>query len=92
MAFVYILISEKDGRFYTGSTTDLKRRLKEHADGKSKSTAYRRPLRLVYFEEFERIGEARQREKALKHPTEGKRKQDLISSFPKNKLSEYRID
>ena len=33
MVYVYLLISEKDGNFYTGSTRDLKRRLNEHNDG-----------------------------------------------------------
>ncbi|NQU68570.1 MAG: GIY-YIG nuclease family protein [Candidatus Marinimicrobia bacterium] len=87
MVYVYILKSRKDGKFYTGSTTDLKRRLREHNDGKSKSTRYRRPLILVYYEELSSIGQARVREKALKHPTLGKHKAVLINQFPKEKLS-----
>ncbi|MFM9889492.1 MAG: GIY-YIG nuclease family protein [Rickettsiales bacterium] len=36
MKYVYILQSEAEpDRYYTGSTTDLKRRYKEHNDGKS---------------------------------------------------------
>jgi len=38
MHYVYILISKKDGKFYTGSTNDLKRRFDEHNGGKVEST------------------------------------------------------
>jgi len=46
MWYVYILVSEKDGRLYVGSTDDLKQRLKEHTHGLCQSTRFRRPLRL----------------------------------------------
>ncbi|MGI5826770.1 MAG: GIY-YIG nuclease family protein, partial [Patescibacteria group bacterium] len=35
-AFVYILKSEKNGRFYIGSTSNFERRLDEHLNGRSK--------------------------------------------------------
>ncbi len=89
MAFVYILKSLKDGKFYTGSTSNLSRRLKEHKDGKCKSTSYRRPLSLMYFEEYDSILEARVREKILKHPTKGKKKKELVESFPQEKLEKF---
>ena len=47
---VYVLLSEKDGMFYIGYTTDIDRRYKEHNDGKSKSTAPRRPFQLIFCE------------------------------------------
>jgi putative endonuclease len=50
MYFVYVLISEKDNQFYTGYTSDLENRLKEHNSGSVYSTKNRLPLRLVYFE------------------------------------------
>ncbi len=90
MAFVYILRSLRDGRLYTGSTTDLSRRLREHAAGHSRSTRHRRPLVLVYFEEYESLGTARVREKELKHPTAGKRKDAMIAAFPPEELAKYR--
>ncbi len=89
MAFVYILKSEKDGKFYTGSTSNLQRRLSEHKDGRSKSTSYRRPLHLVYYEELNTLGAARVREKELKHPTKGKYKSELIKNFPVEKLRQF---
>ncbi|PYP71752.1 MAG: hypothetical protein DMD41_11295 [Gemmatimonadetes bacterium] len=44
----YVLLSERDGRFYTGSTGDLRARFRDHNAGRVHSTAYRRPLRLLY--------------------------------------------
>ena len=31
--YTYVLISEKDGNFYTGSTNDLIKRIEEHKNG-----------------------------------------------------------
>lgn len=64
--YVYVLLSKKDGRTYTGSTDNLERRIKEHNRGKSKATRNRRPLNLIYAEEFESLAEARAREKFFK--------------------------
>ena len=50
--FVYILTSLKDSKRYIGMTSDLSRRLNEHNSGKVKSTKNRRPLELIYTEEF----------------------------------------
>ena len=50
MYYVYVLKSEKDGMFYTGYTSDIKKRINEHNDGLVKSTKDRSPLKLVYFE------------------------------------------
>jgi len=64
--YVYVLNGEKDGRFYTGSTNDLKRRLTEHNDGRVLSTVKRRPLRLIYYEACMNESDGRTREKYLK--------------------------
>ncbi|MBT3227512.1 MAG: GIY-YIG nuclease family protein [Candidatus Marinimicrobia bacterium] len=64
--FTYILQSEKDGRYYIGSTSDLDRRLQEHNSGKTMSLKYRRPLVLIYFEEYETRELAKNREKLIK--------------------------
>jgi len=47
---VYILLSQKDNRLYIGYTTNLKRRIKEHQQGKNISTAKRLPIKLLYYE------------------------------------------
>ena len=64
--FVYLLLSKKDKRTYLGSTVNLKNRIIEHNDGLCFSTKYRRPLELIYSEEFDDIELARQREHYLK--------------------------
>ena len=63
---VYVLLSLTDGHFYIGYTTDLDRRLREHTEGRSKSTAPRRPLKLVFSEFYLAEQDARRREKYLK--------------------------
>ena len=66
MNYTYIL-SCSDGTLYTGWTNDLKKRLKAHNDGKgAKYTKTRRPVSLVYHEEFDTKEEAMKREYAIK--------------------------
>ncbi len=81
MAFIYILESLQDGKFYTGSTVDLKRRLEQHRSGKVKSTKSRLPVKLVYFEKLESELKARQREIFLKTPVGGVTKKVLVRDF-----------
>ena len=71
MFYVYILKSRKDQKCYIGSTKDLRKRLKEHDDGKIFSTRHRRPLTLVYYEAFRSEGDARKREQTLKNYGQG---------------------
>jgi putative endonuclease len=53
MYFLYILQCS-DNTFYTGITTNLDRRTKEHNQSKlgAKYTKVRRPVKLVYSKEF----------------------------------------
>jgi putative endonuclease len=64
--YVYILISLKDHKFYTGYTTNLKDRLSRHARGEVISTSHRRPLKLIHYEYFINENDAKAREKFLK--------------------------
>ncbi len=64
--YVYVCLSLKDGKLYTGSTNNLERRLSEHAAGKVFSTKSRLPLELVYYEVYKNEKDARLREKYLK--------------------------
>jgi putative endonuclease len=66
MFFVYVLKSLKNGRFYTGSTNDLERRLLEHNSGRSKYTKLTAPFELVYKEKYTTRSEAYKRELYLK--------------------------
>ncbi len=60
--YVYVLISEYDGLFYTGYTKNINKRVEEHNLGNVSSTKLRRPLILVYWEGYH----ATRREKYLK--------------------------
>ena len=66
MQYFYLLLSKKDGKFYTGSTNDLKRILQEHNSGKVKSIKNRKPFNLVYYEACLNEKDAKQREIYLK--------------------------
>jgi putative endonuclease len=66
MGYLYILLSQKDCRTYTGSTDNIERRLKQHNDGLVKSTKNRTPLRLIYVETYTSLREARYMEKYYK--------------------------
>ena len=66
MNYVYI-VQCKDDTLYTGWTNHLDARIQAHNDGKgAKYTKARRPVRLVYFEEFETKQEAMKREYEIK--------------------------
>jgi putative endonuclease len=64
--YVYVLQSETDAGWYIGFSTDLRRRLKEHQEGKSFATSYRGPWRLFYYESYLEEADALGREKYLK--------------------------
>ena len=66
MFYFYILKSEKDQKYYYGSTINLKNRLLAHHKGEVEATKFRRPLRLVYYEAYEQLIQARFREKQVK--------------------------
>jgi len=66
MIYTYVLKSKVDGKFYTGFTSDLKRRLEEHNKGRVTSTKKRTPLELVYYEACRHEKDAIIREKYLK--------------------------
>jgi putative endonuclease len=62
MFTVYILQSLKDNKTYVGYTNNFERRFDQHNSGKSKSTKYRAPFKLLINEEFENSVEAKKRE------------------------------
>jgi putative endonuclease len=76
--FVYILKCN-DGSYYTGSTINLDKRLLEHNTGNGANhTKKRLPVELIYYEEFQRIDEAFNREKQIQGWSRAK-KEALIS-------------
>lgn len=64
--YAYILRSLKDDNFYTGYTSNLKRRLARHNGGWVRSTKARRPFELIYWEQFKTRSDAMKRERKLK--------------------------
>jgi putative endonuclease len=64
--FFYILKCS-DGSFYAGSTTNLENRVKTHNQGKGATyTSKRRPVQLVYHEQFKSFDDAVKRERQVK--------------------------
>ena len=62
---MYVLKSVKDELLYTGCTSDLKKRLKEHNLQKVPSTRNRAPFELIYYEFCRNEADAYHREKLL---------------------------
>lgn len=56
----------KDNKLYTGFSANLKQRIEFHNQGLNKSTKYRRPLKLIYYEAYTSESDARKREIFLK--------------------------
>jgi putative endonuclease len=81
MVYTYVLLSEKDGEWYTGSTRDLRVRVRQHAEGRVRSTASRRPLTVIYYEACMNLVDAFRRERFLK-TGKGKR-------FLKKRLADF---
>lgn len=67
--------------FYTGYSSDLRKRIQQHQKGLVQSTKNRLPVELIYFEGCKNQQDATKREKYLK-TTYGKR-------YLKNRLENY---
>lgn len=66
-----------DKSYYVGSTNDLGKRLKQHNESKwgAHYTKIRRPVTLIYSEQFKTLLEARRREGEIKGWRREKKKQ-----------------
>ena len=77
MNYTY-MVRCKDGTLYTGWTNNIERRMEAHNSGTgAKYTKSRRPVKLVYCEEFPTKEEAMKREYAIKH-MEKKEKEKMV--------------
>lgn len=82
MHYVYVLECG-DGSLYTGYTTDVDRRVAEHAAGDgAKYTRGRRPVELVHVESFDSKSAALSREHAIKSLSRGA-KERLVAAAPR---------
>lgn len=70
--YVYVLLSQKDSKFYIGSTSDLKKRLQQHKQARVLATKNRLPIDLIFYEAYRSKYDAIRREDYLKS-TKGKR-------------------
>ena len=77
--YLYILQSQKNGRYYIGSTSNWKRRVEEHNKGSSPYTRTTRPWVVKYLKEFGTMEEARKEEMMLKRMKSRKVIEELIA-------------
>ena len=82
--YTYILQSMKDHQQYTGYSSDLRKRIEEHTQGKVFATKSRLPFQLIYYEACLNEADAKQREHYLK-TTAGRR-------FLAKRLKNFHVD
>lgn len=82
MQHIVYILECSDKSFYVGCTNDLQRRLWEHNNSKRGAhyTKIRRPVTLLYSEQFQTLKQARGREAEIKTLTR-KKKLDLIGKI-----------
>ena len=74
MPHYFYLARCNDDSLYAGTCVDLQAREAKHNDGTgAKYTRSRRPVKIVYHEEFSTLGEARSREIAVKKMKKAKK-------------------
>lgn len=87
MPYMYILECA-DGSYYTGSTWDLDRRLREHQNGEGANhTRKRLPVKLVYYEEYDRVEDAFHGEKQVQGWS--RRKKETLMAGNREQLIEF---
>jgi len=96
MYFTYVLKSHKDDKLYIGYTENLDKRILEHNSGKVKSTKYRIPFELVYYEACRNQADAgrlwNNQKVNLRDKVESKfnfsfnHTEEIIKAFEKNEL------
>ena len=79
--FVYILMSEKDGRLYVGCTSNIEQRIKRHNAGAVSATCKRRPLVLIHSEDFSDKAAAFNRERFLKSLWGSREKKNIFQNY-----------
>ena len=85
MYYVYVLQIKKNGRYYTGQTQNLVKRLKKHSCGETKSMKNRGKFEVVYIEKCSSRAEVMKREKEIKKYKGGEAFKRLLSDFAKQK-------
>jgi len=75
---IYILKSQKLGKYYTGHTGNLAERLKAHNGGRVRSTKNGIPWKIAYSESCETKSEAYKRELDIKSYKSGLKFKELL--------------
>ena len=95
--YMYILQCS-DGSFYTGSTKNLKKRLEQHKNKEGANyTKLHSPIKLIYYETFDRIDEAFEREKQIQKWSKAKKSAlinndiELLKKLSKSKVPEPKV-
>ena len=84
MNYTY-MVRCRDDSLYTGWTNHLEKRVEDHNSGRgAKYTKSRRPVELVYYEQFETKEEAMSREAKVKQLSR-KQKEELVAQGPNNR-------
>ena len=81
MYFVYIIESQKDGRYYIGQTGNLEGRIERHNKGRNLSTKAYVPWELRWWKEYDTRSEAIRVESELKKL---KKREGIVNYVNKN--------
>ena len=88
-AYMYV-VECRDGSYYTGYTTDVKKRVAVHNSGRgAKYTRARLPVKLIYAEGFDSKEEAMSAEALLKRNKRAQKERFLSENQEKNLLSHF---
>ena len=88
-AYMYV-VECCDGAYYTGYTTDVKKRIAVHNSGKgAKYTRARLPVKLIYVEGFDSKEEAMSAEALLKRKKRPQKERFLSENQEKNLISHF---
>ncbi len=77
MAYVYILQSERNGKYYIGSTLDVYKRLRQHNAGKHHTSQRLGPFKLVFHQGYPDIRMARR----IEHKIKRLRRRDYVEKI-----------
>ena len=90
-AYMYV-VECRDGSYYTGYTTDVKKRVAVHNSGKgAKYTRARLPVKLIYVEGFDSKEEAMSAESLLKRKKRPQKESYLNDNQNKNLVNAFNL-
>lgn len=82
--YYFYIVRCSDNSLYCGQTNNLQRRIQEHNFDKNKSAKYlraKKPVKLIYFEEYSTLQEAMKREWQIKKWTKAKKEALIKKKF-----------